>query len=59
MLPIVSSSSGASLEIVEMYKINGGGETAGKEILGHAFKVCLNKKKKKKLLSEDGNNFNI
>lgn len=44
ILPIVSSRSVASLEIVEMYKINEK-KTAGKEILGHAFKSFLTKKK--------------
>lgn len=54
MFPIVGSRSVAGLEIVEMYKINEEKKTAGKEILGHAFKSCLTKKKK-----EDGNNFNV
>lgn len=57
MFPIVNSGSVASLEIVEMYKINGREKkTAGKEILGHAFKSCLTKKK---FLSENGNNFSV
>lgn len=53
MPPIVSSSSVASLEIGEMYKINGE-KTAGKEILGHAFKGCLTKKKKKSFFQRMG-----
>ena len=57
MFPIVNSESVASLEIVEMYKINGRKKTpAGKEILGHAFKSCLTKNK---FLSENGNNFSV
>ena len=41
-----------------MYKINEKKKASGKEILGHAFKSCL-AKKKKQFLSEDGNNFSV
>lgn len=57
MLPVVSSRSVASLEIVETNKINEK-KTAEKEILGRSFQSCLTKKKKK-FLSEDGNNVNV
>lgn len=41
-----------------MYKINEKKKkAAGKEILGHAFKSCLTKRKK--FLSENGNNFSV
>lgn len=59
MFPIVNSGFVASLEIVEMYKINGREKKkspAGKEILGHAFKSCLTKKK---FLLENRNNFSV
>ena len=61
MFPIVNSGFVASLEIVEMYKINlikkkKKKSPAGKEILGHAFKSCLTKKK---FLLENRNNFSV